>query len=58
MGANEVIYGDEGNEKKKEYVSELASKAKGKKLSYAEIGHYLENTELDKDQMEEIYEGG
>ncbi len=56
MGANEVIYGDEGNEKKKEYVSELASKAKGKKLSYAEIGHYLENTELDKDQMEEIYE--
>ena len=51
-----MIYGDEGNEKKKEYVSELASKAKGKKLSYAEIGHYLENTELDKDQMEEIYE--
>ena len=56
MGANEVIYGDEGNEKKKEYISELARKAKGKKLSYAEIGHYLENTELDKDQMEDIYE--
>jgi len=51
-----VIYGDEVNEKKKEYVSELARKAKGKKLSYAEIGHYLENTELDKDQMEDIYE--
>ncbi|MDD4366857.1 MAG: RNA polymerase sigma factor RpoD [Eubacteriales bacterium] len=56
MGANEVIYGDEVNEKKKEYISELARKAKGKKLSYAEIGHYLENTELDKDQMEDIYE--
>jgi len=51
-----VIYGDEVNEKKKEYISELARKAKGKKLSYAEIGHYLENTELDKDQMEDIYE--
>ncbi len=51
-----MIYGDEVNEKKKEYVSELARKAKGKKLSYAEIGHYLENTELDKDQMEDIYE--
>ncbi|HPR23720.1 MAG TPA: RNA polymerase sigma factor RpoD [Bacillota bacterium] len=56
MGEKEVIYGDEVNEKKKEYVSELARKAKGKKLSYAEIGHYLENTELDKDQMEDIYE--
>ena len=51
-----MIYGDEVNEKKKEYISELARKAKGKKLSYAEIGHYLENTELDKDQMEDIYE--
>ena len=51
-----MIYGDEVNEKKKEYISELSRKAKGKKLSYAEIGHYLENTELDKDQMEDIYE--
>jgi len=40
-----------------EYVKELIKKGgKKKKLSYAQIGHHLEAVEMDKDQMELIYE--
>lgn len=41
-----------------EIVQELIQKAekKGKKLSYAEIGQGLETIELDKDEIEGIYE--
>ncbi|MEG0156459.1 MAG: sigma-70 family RNA polymerase sigma factor, partial [Anaerovoracaceae bacterium] len=42
---------------KEEYISELIVKAKRKKLSYAEVGQHLETAEMDKDEMEEIYEG-
>jgi len=51
-----LIYNDESHDKKKECIEELMQIAKGKKLSYADIGHHLENVELDKDQMEDIYE--
>jgi len=51
-----VMYSDDSQNKKNEFVHELIEKATSKKLSYAEIGKYLENSELDKDEMEEIYE--
>jgi len=51
-----VMYSDDSQNKKNEFVHELIEKATAKKLSYAEIGKYLENSELDKDEMEEIYE--
>jgi RNA polymerase primary sigma factor len=50
------MYSDDSHNKKNEFVQELIEKATSKKLSYAEIGKYLENSELDKDEMEEIYE--
>ena len=50
------MYSDDNQSKKNEFVNELMEKATAKKLSYAEIGKYLENSELDKDEMEEIYE--
>ncbi len=40
-----------------EYVMLLKKKAKKKKISYEEIGKELDAVELDKDQMDEIYEG-
>ena len=45
-------------DEKPDYVNELFKKAKGqkKKLTYAEVGQQLEAVDLDKDQMEEIYE--
>ncbi len=51
-----MMYSDDSQNKKNEFVNELIEKATAKKLSYAEIGKYLENSELDKDEMEEIYE--
>lgn len=51
-----MMYSDDSHNKKNEFVQELIEKATSKKLSYAEIGKYLENSELDKDEMEEIYE--
>ncbi len=50
------MYSDDSQHKKNEFVHELIEKATAKKLSYAEIGKHLENSELDKDEMEEIYE--
>lgn len=41
---------------KAEYVAELEKNAVKGKLSYAEIGRHLESVELDKDEMEEIYD--
>jgi len=41
---------------KAEYVAELEKHAVKGKLSYAEIGRHLESVELDKDEMEEIYD--
>lgn len=44
-------------EKKLEYVSEIYDKAKAKgSISYREINEYLENVELDKDQMDDFYD--
>ena len=50
------MYSEDSQHKKNEFVHELIEKATAKKLSYAEIGKHLENSELDKDEMEEIYE--
>jgi RNA polymerase primary sigma factor len=50
------MYSEDNQSKKTECVNELMDKAASKKLSYAEIGKYLENAELDKDEMEEVYE--
>ena len=50
------MYSDDSQHKKNEFVHELIEKATAKKISYAEIGKHLENAELDKDEMEEIYE--
>jgi len=40
-----------------EYVLLLKKKAKKKQISYEEIGKELDAVDLDKDQMDEIYEG-
>lgn len=50
------MYSEDNQSKKSECINELIEKAASKKLSYAEIGKYLENAELDKDEMEEVYE--
>ena len=41
---------------KAEYVAELEKNAVMGKLSYAQIGRHLESVDLDKDEMEEIYD--
>ena len=49
---------EEGHEDKKfEYVNELLEKAKNKgSISYREISDYLENIDMDKDQMDDLYD--
>ncbi|MBN7772408.1 RNA polymerase sigma factor RpoD [Clostridium aminobutyricum] len=50
---------EEGNveEKKLDYVHDLAEKAKSKgSISFREVADYLEGIELNKDQMDEIYD--
>ncbi|QOX62585.1 RNA polymerase sigma factor RpoD [Anoxybacterium hadale] len=49
---------EEGHEDKKfEYVNELLEKAKSKgSISYREISDYLENIDMDKDQMDDLYD--
>lgn len=48
---------EEGHEKKFEYVNELLEKAKSKgSISYREISDYLENVDMDKDQMDDLYD--
>ncbi len=49
---------EEGHERKKfEYVNELLEKAKSKgSISYREISDYLENIDMDKDQMDDLYD--
>lgn len=50
---------EEGNveEKKLDYVHDLAEKAKSKgTISFREVADYLEGIELNKDQMDEIYD--
>lgn len=49
---------EEGQEEKKyEFVNELLEKAKGKgSISYREISDYLENIDMDKDQMDDLYD--
>ncbi len=49
---------EEGQEEKKfEYVNELLDKAKSKgSISYREISDYLENVDMDKDQMDDLYD--
>ncbi len=41
---------------KVDYVKELVHIARQKKLTYEEVGRHLESAEMDKDEMEEIYE--
>ena len=47
---------DEPRKSKEEYISELKALAKKKTLTYGEIGEHLEAVDMDKDEMEEIYE--
>ncbi len=49
---------EEGQEDKKfEYVNEILEKAKSKgSISYREISDYLENIDMDKDQMDDLYD--
>ncbi len=48
---------EEDNRKsKEEYIRELLAMAKKKTLTYGEIGAHLEMVDMDKDEMEEIYE--
>jgi RNA polymerase primary sigma factor len=50
---------EEGNveEKKLDFVHDLAEKAKSKgSISFREVADYLEGIELNKDQMDEIYD--
>ena len=49
---------EEGHEEKKfDFVTELMEKAKIKgSISYREISDYLENIEMDKDQMDDLYD--
>ncbi|HWQ79215.1 MAG TPA: RNA polymerase sigma factor RpoD [Anaerovoracaceae bacterium] len=52
-----MSYDDGQDEKKFEYVNELLEKAKSKgSISYREISDYLENIDMDKDQMDDLYD--
>ena len=48
---------EENNDKKNQYISDLAEKARGKgKLTFQEVADVLEGVDLDKDQTDDIYE--
>jgi len=47
---------EEPRKSKEEYIRELKALAKKKTLTYGEIGEHLEAVDMDKDEMEEIYE--
>ena len=47
---------EEVRKSKEEYIQELKALAKKKTLTYGEIGEHLEAVDMDKDEMEEIYE--
>ncbi|HML37530.1 MAG TPA: RNA polymerase sigma factor RpoD [Bacillota bacterium] len=50
-------YEESQDDKKFEYVNELLEKAKSKgSISYREISDYLENVDMDKDQMDDLYD--
>ncbi|MEL7656217.1 MAG: RNA polymerase sigma factor RpoD [Bacillota bacterium] len=50
-------YEEGQDEKKFEYVNELLEKAKMKgSITYREISDYLENVDMDKDQMDDLYD--
>jgi RNA polymerase primary sigma factor len=52
-----MSYEESQDEKKFEYVNELVEKAKSKgSISYREISDYLENVDMDKDQMDDLYD--
>lgn len=52
-----MSYEEGQDEKKFEYVNELLDKAKSKgSISYREISDYLENVDMDKDQMDDLYD--
>ena len=52
-----MSYEEEQDNKKFEYVNELLEKAKSKgSISYREISDYLENVDMDKDQMDDLYD--
>ncbi len=49
---------EEMQDKKNEYISELVDKARVKgSISYREISSFLQGIPLDKDQMDDIYDG-
>ena len=57
MKADGADDGEEDTRKtKEEYIRELKALAKKKTLTYGEIGEHLEAVDMDKDEMEEIYE--
>lgn len=52
-----MSYEEVQDDKKFEYVNELLEKAKSKgSISYREISDYLENVDMDKDQMDDLYD--
>ena len=52
-----MSYEEGQDDKKFEYVNELLEKAKSKgSISYREISDYLENIDMDKDQMDDLYD--
>jgi len=52
-----MSYEESQDEKKFEYVNELLEKAKSKgSISYREISDCLENVDMDKDQMDDLYD--
>ncbi len=52
-----MSYEEGHDEKKFEYVNELLEKAKSKgSISYREISDYLDNVDMDKDQMDDLYD--
>jgi len=52
-----MSYEEGQDDKKFEYVNEILEKAKSKgSISYREISDYLENIDMDKDQMDDLYD--
>lgn len=48
---------EEHDPKRFEFVNDLIQKAKSKgEISYREISDYLESVEMDKDQMDDLYD--
>src|SRR5665648_636304 len=57
IGDNAMSYEQVNEEKRVEYIHDLTEKAKVKgSITYREVAEMLESVDMDKDQIDEVYE--